>query len=1473
MAEQLRKALRAIKELRARAEAAEGGANAPIAIVGFALRFPGGADSPEKLWALLRNGVDAITEVPRDRWDIDAFYDADPAAAGKMSTRHGGFIAGADEFDAAFFGVSPREAEHMDPQHRILLETTWEALERAGIAADTLAGTSTGVFLGISSQDYTQLLAARGLEAIDPYVGSGNAHSVAAGRLAYTLGLHGPALAVDTACSSSLVAVHLAAQSLRAGECELALAAGVNLLLSPLITVNHSRARMLAPDGRCKTFDAAADGFIRSDGCGVVVLKKLSAAERDGDRILAVLRGSAVNQDGRTSGLTVPSGPAQQAVIRAALRQAGVAPAEVGYVEAHGTGTALGDPIELGALQAVFGAGRAKVAPLRVGSIKTNLGHLESAAGVAGLIKTVLALQHREIPPHPHFKTPNPLMPWPELALEVPTQPTPWVGDALRYAGVSSFGFGGTNAHVVLSEAPRPAPPAATGAEGWPLLLSVRTEPALRALAARYLEFLPTAAAAWPEICRAAATGRAALKHRVALFAEDAAAARATLESIARGDIPPEAAAGVVGEKPKVAFLFSGQGSLYASAGRELYASQPAYRAALDECRAIVQARAGWDLVAALESEEKLARTEFGQVALFGLEYALARTWQAWGVQPALVLGHSVGEYAAACIAGGLSTEAALALLIERARLMGELPETGAMLAVSASEADVAEIMARHRLEPGAINSPRQIVLTGERAAIAAAEAELKARNLGAQALAVRQAYHSRHMEPMLGAFGRAAAATMFNAARTADFISSVSGKVAGPELATADYWTAQVRQPVRFGAAVEAAQRAGAELIVEVGPRGILLALAQQSWTAAAGEWLTSLRPGKSETAQLRESAARAWVRGAPIAWPAVAAGEGAPRVELPTYPFQRRRYWFEARAAAPAAAAPAPAYVIEWEAQPANGAAPANASGTWCVLGAGEALAAELRRSGERVTDDAAAADRGVVYCARGGAGDFPALQDLVRCTRAPARLWLVTRSAVAIAPDEAARLEPDVTLAWAAAKVMALEHPELHATRVDVGANVTPGAILAELQASCADDDVVLRESGRFVARLRPHALPSGNFRARPDGTYLVTGGLGALGLRIAGWLVERGVRHLELLGRRVPSPAAEAELKRWRAQGVVVTVRAVDVADRAALAAALQSSTPALRGVFHAAGVAGYEPLATLTDDAWRTVLRPKVDGARWLDELTRAQPLDAFVLFSSIASVWGSKGQAHYAAANGWLDALAARRRAQGRAALSVSWGPWAGGGMATPEATALLEASGVRALHPAAALAALESALAGDRAHVTVATVDWPRFRQVYELRGARSLLAALAPPEAASSPAAPAATLVATALRALPAADRLPRLRAHVQQVLAQILKLPSGELPDARQGFADLGVDSLMALDLKNRLTRELGVTLSATIAFDYPDAERLARHVLTRLEPAEKTPAVSAPVASAPDAGKLDALSDAEVEALLLRKLEQM
>ena len=677
----VKRSLLALEEMQARLDAAERGRTEPIAIVGMGCRFPGGAHDPEAFWRLLEAGGDAIVEVPHDRWDVDAWFDAEPATPGKMSTRWGGFLDRVDGFDAAFFGISPREATRMDPQQRLFLEVAWEALESAGQSRERVAGSRTGVFAGICSSDYSWLQFAEPRD-IDAYTGTGTSLSILAGRLAYLLDLRGPSLALDTACSSSLVSVHLACQSLRSKECELALAGGVNLILSPHTSILASQMRMMAADGRCKTFDARADGFVRGEGCGVVVLRRLSDALADRDAIFALIRGSAVNGDGRTVGLTAPNGVSQQAVIRAALDGAGVKPSEITYVEAHGTGTSLGDPIEMEALTAVLGEVSAGRAPCAIGSVKTNVGHLEAASGVAGLIKVVLALGHEAIPPVLHFQKLNPNISLEGTPFVIPTELQPWPRNgARRVAGTSAFGWSGTNAHLVVEEAPAEASrPAVRGDECCLLPLSAHSPEALRDLARSYEAWLKRAEApAVPDVCYTASVRRTQHDHRLAVVGRTHAELADGLAAFLAGEARPGLSSGTRQTAPKLVFVFPGQGGQWPGMARDLMSTEPSFRSSLEQCEKALRPHVDWSLCELLASDPadaRLERIDVIQPALFAVQVALAALWRSWGIEPAAVIGHSMGEVAAAQVAGALGLADAARIMAVRSKLLKRVSGT-----------------------------------------------------------------------------------------------------------------------------------------------------------------------------------------------------------------------------------------------------------------------------------------------------------------------------------------------------------------------------------------------------------------------------------------------------------------------------------------------------------------------------------------------------------------------------------------------------------------------------------------------------------------------------------------------------------------------------------------------------------------------------------------------------------------------------
>ncbi len=1531
-------ALQALRQARARIESLERATREPMAVIGLACRFPGEANTPDAYWQLLRSGTDAITEVPADRWDIDSLYDADPQAPGKMTTRSGGFLRQVDQFDPRFFGISPREAMRMDPQQRLVLEVGWEAIERAGLATDRLAGTQTGVFLGASTCDYSLLgLKAPGaLLDADLYQVTGSATNIIAGRLSYTLGLRGPAMVVDTACSSALVAVHLAIQSLRAGECDLALAGGVSLMLAPELSVMFSKAHMLAPDGRCKTFDAAADGFARGEGCGVIVLRRLSDAVAQGDPILALVRGSAINQDGRSSGLTAPNGQAQQAVIRQALANAHVSPADIGYVETHGTGTVLGDPVEVQALAAVLREGRSPDDPVRMGAVKTNIGHLEAAAGIASLIKAVLVLQRREIPPNLHLHDPNPHVPWDALPVTAPTELVPWrAGDRPRLAGVSSFGFSGTNAHVILAEAP--ADPPRTEPSSRPLYLlglSAKDGPALRELAGRYQRHLAASpSVALADFTQAANTGRAHLSHRAALVAGSPAQMQDRLGALADssdGRADPTAAQ----DNPPIAFLFTGQGSQYAGMGRRLYDTLPVFRSVLDNCNEILRAHLDRSLLSVLYpeagAEAPLDDTTYTQPALFAVEYALAQVWRSWGIVPSGVLGHSVGEYVAACVAGVFSLEDALELIAHRARLMGALPRNGAMAAVFAAEGEVAAAVAPYRqaLAIAAVNGPESTVISGAIAAVEAVTAALRARGTRVEPLTVSHAFHSPLMDPVLDSLERLAAAVPF-AEPQIDLVSNLTGQRVAPAT-TLDgrYLRRHAREAVRFQDGMATLRRLGYGVFLEIGPRPVLLELGRRLPATDAGVWLPSLRRNRDDGQSMLDSLGALYTHGAAVDWGGVDSDFPARRAVLPTYPFQRQSYWFPPRARKPSTAeagSPAAAdgldphapaswlYRTNWRAQPATplGAPTPDLAGHWVILadagGLGRRLAGLLEAGGGSVelmyadawqpdsdeTRSALTGCRAVIHLwgldGTPSAADLTAetlrrdqerhcasvlrLVGLLAAAGGPGnpRLWIVTRGAQSVRHDGD---QVNVTQAplWGLGKVIALEHPELWGGLLDLDPRpATPSATEADAAAEARglmadvcgprarpyEGQLAWRDGQRYVARLtRAEGVLASPVPMRPDVTYAVTGGLGALGGDVAAWLVRQGARHIALLSRR---PGADSPTVRaLEVAGARVLAIQADVAQSDQVARALEeieANMPPLRGIVHAAGVLDDGLLMHQEWASFERVLAPKVEGAWNLHVSTLDVPLDFFVLFSSAASLLGSPGQGSYAAGNAFLDALAHHRRQSGQPALAINWGPWSEVGMAARADAASSRRwaeRGLGLLAPEQAIGALAALLNGPASQVAVLRADWTKLASATDYEAAGCLPALLAEQTEQAlwdKPPArwrPAELRPLARLLALTPGQRPGFLRDTLQHFAADVLGMVSQDVP-VECDLLELGLDSLMVIEVTRSIQRDFELLLYPKELYEHPtitalagylDAELLKAHTTGQAERTRRT-----------------------------------
>ncbi|MET9146159.1 type I polyketide synthase [Streptomyces sp. NPDC004042] len=1551
--------------------AAEPGGSEPIAVVGMGCRFPGGVARPEDFWHLVSKGVDAVGDWPSNRgWDTEGLYDPDPDRTGTTYTRQGGFLHDAAEFDAEFFGISPREALAMDPQQRLLLETAWEAVEGAGQDPTALKDRQVGVYIGTNGQDYSALL--EGAEGVsEGHLLTGNTASVLSGRLSYVLGLRGPSLTVDTACSSSLVALHLAVQALRRGDCEQALAGGVTVMSTPRLFVEFSRQRGLAADGRCKAFSAEADGTGWGEGAGVLLLERHSDALRHGHPVLALISGTAVNQDGASNGLTAPNGPSQQQVIRAALADAALRAEQIDAVEAHGTGTRLGDPIEAQALQAVHGPARPADRPLWLGSVKSNIGHTQAAAGVAGVMKMVLAIRHGELPGTLHAGTPNPHVDWSGGGIRLLTARTPWPETGSpRRAGVSSFGISGTNAHVIIEQAPAvaavPAPdrtgvPDRTGTPDVPasdttaaatpatpaltptarrtgppvpLLLSARTPEALRAQAGRLVSRLDADPdLELPDVAYSLATGRAPLEHRAVVLGRGRAAVRRSLTALAHGRSAGRLLTGGPVRPGRTAFLFPGQGSQRAGAGAELYREDPVFADALDEVLTGLDPHLDLPLRDILFAgpgtprADLLDRTRYTQPALFALETALFRLVRHWGVRPDLLMGHSIGELAAAHAAGVLDLPDACALVAARGRLMDELPEGGAMVAVEATEEEVRQALLDDRAghpvpegeagrEPGrdgvdiaAVNGPASVVLSGDADAVRRLAGTFRSRGRRTRRLKVSHAFHSARTDGMLDAFRDVAESLTYHAPGI-EIVSNLTGRTAtAAELRSPDHWVRHVRGTVRFLEGARRLRAEGATTYLEIGPGGVLSGMlhaclsdpdpnpgpAPAPAPGGAGT-VPLLRDGRGEPEAVRTALASLHLRGVPVDWSAGWSGTDVRRVDLPTYAFQRRRFWPEAAPdPAPAAwrrrgtAVPAgpQRYRIAWE--PLTAPAEPRLSGRWLLVtpdgpGAEDtALACEQALAGHgadvlviRVGNAVERAElasllpefgvlAGVLSLLSLAEGPHPGLRTLDACLTGTllllqalgdsgidAPLWCATRGAVAA--DGTEEIRPEQAQVWGLGRVAALEHPLRWGGLVDLPDRLDGPALdglCAVLAGRDGEDQVAVRAPVPLGRRLVPAPEPAAPAPApwAARGTVLVTGGTGGLGAQVARWLAERGAEHLVLLGRRGPeAPGADELTGALAALGTRSTLLACDVADRAALERVLERLRDAgetVRGVVHTAGLTSDTALMDCTPAELARRTAAKTRGAAHLDALFEDCPLDAFVLFSSISGTWGSGGQGAYAAANAYLDGLAAARRRRGLTATSVAWGPWAGAGMAAGAVGDGLRRHGLVPMAPEAALCALGLALALDEGEPVVAELDRSRFVPTFgSVRDSALLRGLPAVPEsraaeaaAGSGPGTGGEPSWRHRLHRLSEPEGRKLLTELVRSEAAAVLGHESAAGFAADRPFREVGFDSLTAVELRNRLVAATALPLALTSVFDHPTAAALAAHLFAELNGTER------------------------------------
>lgn len=1532
--------------------------NTPIAIVGMGCRVPG-ANNTTAYWELLKKGEFSVSEIPPERWNANEFYHPEIGITGKMNINVGGFLQNIDQFDPSFFNITPREAALMDPQQRLLLEVSWEALESAGYANEVMKAREIGVFVGISNADYMSFYDKEFMH-MDAYTGTSNAFSIAANRISYIYDFKGPSISLDTACSSSLVSVHMACESLRSGTSKMALAGGVNLILTPDINIACSQAGMMSSKGRCNTFGEGADGYVRSEAAGMILLKKLDDAINDNDTIIAVIKGSAINQDGQSNGLTAPNGPSQQQVIKKALKNAGVAPHQISYVEAHGTGTPLGDPIEYGALKRVLSKGRNVNDTCLIGSVKTNVGHTESAAGITGIIKVALSLKHKEIPKHLHLETINKYIKIKGTPFNFPKAHTPWDYHTTdtRYAGISSFGFGGTNAHLVLQEyiSEDIEENSTSENEEHILTVSAKNSTSLSQLTLAYISLLKeNNEEAISKICYSAYFHKKHFDCRIAVTGQTKAMLIKNLERAQKEITLSETK--VTGSKNNLVFMFTGQGSQYLNMGKQLYEEEPVFSKAVDTCDEILQSYLEVSvkelIYNAAIDPDLINETQYTQPALFVMEYALYQLWSAYGVTPQIVLGHSVGEIVAACIAGVFSLEDGLYLIYQRARLMQSITTSGKMVSVFANAETIDPILNPYSkyVSVAGYNAPGQTVISGATAEIDLIVKALDKQQIKYRELQVSHGFHSPEMEPIVKKFQKLCEEIEFKEPQI-KMISNVTGAFETKKFTHPSYWAKHITFPVNFLKGISAAAKAGGGVFLEIGPKPILTSLANQCLINPSNI-LFSLRKSTDDTVQLRKSMAALYEQHIDINWEVLYKNQKFKPVSLPTYPFNRRRFWFNevtvpkeggsqpqgntvvdllekqsahelyqflsAKNTGLSIEADKPTlttlealiktyanksntpknyiYDVQWKAYQPEITKASLTGQNWIILGGNNNVRTMVQHQITAIggntflvsnteSDQVLATEEFVInfnnplhfkkffehfsehkidhiLClwnmdailneseSQGKVLQnevthsysylLHLIQNMVSNKLHETQLTVFTKKAFAVMPQE--NVAPENTGIWGLLNVLENEHPEFSSIGVDFTATPTLKEITTILslinnkETLSGNTKLAVRENNLWIPRLYPVNSKSTSdviFRVKENETYLITGGCGALGLQLTQWLVTNGAKNLILTGRSGASEKAQKEINALQKITPEITISVLkcdisDFADTQKLIENIKANYPKLSGVFHVAGVLDDAILLNQSPEKFEKVLAPKIKGSWNLHRLTLGMELDAFVLFSSMAALFGSPGQSNYAIGNAFMDGLAHQRKSLGLVATSINWGPWKGEGMFSEAHTNSL-LNGIEEISAQEGFQSLTEILSQSITQAGVFSIDWKSINDDFKnntLLEEVTVASVNSLQEFTKSP-------LFIELENTEATARVAVLEHHIYEEIATLLEVEVSTLiQEESVGFADLGLDSLMTIELKNKLQSLLGITLSATILFNYSNVSSLSEYVISILE----------------------------------------